>query len=207
MKISEKLSSYLTSRFNNKDEIFKSLIGDINGVANDPIVKSDDYNQGAISNEIEYLLGLINQTKVSSNINNITNIEVGGWEDILGLKKYSHETISNYISKVLSIVAGEKQTTYGIEQSMLNFTSYCRVIEIYRDSAFNNVSFTNYYGESVNPVIRPAFVGATGGGVLRIRVILKKNAEINNPAVRRIIMEILDIIVLPGVEYEVELID
>jgi len=200
----DKLIRYLTKRFDKSDEIYKAIIGDEDAVPEPTIDKSADYNQGAIANELEWLTSYVKQTIASANMNNLSEAELFGWEEIVGIEKASHETISEYVDRVVDIMIGEKHIPYGIEQAMLRYTSVVNVIDFGKKGGFIGASFIGYFDEQVGPpVVRPALI-TLPDRLLRIE--LKDNVEIQNPAVMRTIIWILDIIILPTVNYYIVII-
>jgi hypothetical protein len=204
----QKLVNYLTERFDTGDEIFKALIGDKNAIQILPLTKSADVNTGAIANELEYLMQMSRQTTNGANINNMSAIERDFWEQIIGLLQASHEDISQFIDRILAIIAGPKQSKNGIEQSMLRYTDEVEVIELYYTTAFADTTFADYFEYDTGPlVVTASFAGGDETNALYILIILKKNARLENPAVIRTIVSVLDQVVLRGVKYAIQLID
>lgn len=220
MKAIDKLVAYLTERFDKTDEIFKAIIGDDSTSWGSPINDSGDFDEGAIANELEWLTELIKQKRDSANFNNLTLEEVEGWEEITGILKYSHEDLSAYKDKLYAILVGDKQTVYGIKQAMLNFTTEVIVLEYFRESAFaanytggpppsagaGSFADNTIYENKTPPVlVYPAFAGGGGAGVLTILIQLKDDAKLATLAQRRVVVNVLRIVVMPGVEYSIEI--
>jgi hypothetical protein len=208
MRAIDKLIAYLTKRFNDDGEIFKVIVGDKDSVPIDPIVTSADFNQGAIANELEWMSSMITQLNASSDINNLSELELPFWEELVGLIQASHENVQQFVDRVLGIMADEKQTAYGITQAMLRYTDLVGVQEIYSEGAFADTTFADHYATSLAPVVTSAFAASSqlALNVLQIIIVLGINERLENPAVRRTIISVLDEVVLPGVHYEIQLV-
>lgn len=172
----------------------------------------DDFNQGAVVNELYFLEGYGRQITEFLNFQNADGYELTNLgEKWFGTPKRQGETEENYKKRLFTTILGPKVTPYAIRKALLVFSPDLVIIqEGIRGFGFIGRSFFSWITEGFpasgpyTDIVTPAFFGTRSGSLLRIRIKIESNPVTEDPLNARFIFELVQSIKLHGVEFEIE---
>jgi len=123
--IIETLNDRMPKLINISDEIYESLFGKLNFVPNTPIAESDDFQCGAICNELEYLRGYIDRMSATINIDNMTGTLLDTVvEFFTHLIRIWDETDTNLLNRFYALIRRNANPRWVTIWSMIDAFSY-----------------------------------------------------------------------------------
>ena len=123
--ILETLNERMPALVDISDEVYEALFGKINFVPNSLIATSDDYQCGAICNELEYLRGYINRMSASTNIDNMEGTLLDTIVDFFThLVRIWDETDANLLNRFHALIRRKANPRWMTTWSMMDAFSY-----------------------------------------------------------------------------------
>lgn len=211
MTVAELLNKYLRTLYDIDDNIYKSLISDVNGspevVISDPI----DYNIGVIADILEWT----RQLSISLGKQIFLNQAEGKYLDLLahnniGLVRYPSENDTDYISRVQKFIIGRKVSPAAIIFYMRPYSDIePAIIEGGTDTAFSDITFNDVFttfqqltpGSEFGNWVNAAIAGSDKVASHFFTLVLEGSSASDIP----LIIDTMNRLIAAGVGYEVQI--
>lgn len=206
------LKDLLAPIFETDDPIFKSVVADTTLPPEVIVTNPNQYNAGAIGNQIEYLrrLGLFYLTQLLLENAEGKFLDYMAFE-LIGIVRYTGENDADFIARLQKFILAPKVSPASIIMCLRPFSnSEPIIIEGLQDTAFADVTYSDNYrvfkvvtpGPEFDFFVQPAISAGPGDGGFFFLVTLDGTNQAD-------IFKVLDILnrwIAAGVIYEVEIV-
>lgn len=212
--ISKLLNQYLRAKFDTTHNIYKALISNSDNVPPSNPVDPNDMDIGAIANMLEWTrrlgIGLVRQLDLTLSTTKYLNFIV---QTFAGIARYSGETDSQYLERVVNFIIAPKVSKASIIKYTIPFSSpgLPQILDA-SETAFADVSFSDSYSLFQNKTlgspefdhyIFPAIATDNSGGAYFFILRLENTVATD-------IMKVVDLVnrwIASGIRYEIQIVN